>query len=94
MAQRTYATVNLYSPWGGLEREQFGTDTPLYHKQHYTNRGQLYDMRLSTVNDGAIGTEAQSLITTRLQTLASATLEPTLTAMSTFNRTGFLITIK
>ncbi len=48
---RTYATVNLYSPWGGLEREQFGTDTPLYHKQRYTNRGQLWDMRLSTVND-------------------------------------------
>ena len=48
---RTYATGILYSKWGGIEREQFGTDIPLYHKQHYTNRGQLWDMRMSTVND-------------------------------------------
>ena len=41
----TVATVTHYSPWGGLEREQFWTDLPLYHKQHYNNRGQLWDMR-------------------------------------------------
>jgi hypothetical protein len=27
------------------------TDTPLYHKEHRNLRGQLYDIRLSTVND-------------------------------------------
>ena len=48
---RTYATITLYSPWGGLRYEQFGTDIPLYHKQAYNNRGMLYDMRASTVND-------------------------------------------
>lgn len=48
---RTYSNITLYSPWGGLSREQFGTNIPLYHKQRYTNRGQLWDMRLSTVDD-------------------------------------------
>ena len=48
---RNYATGILYSIWGGIEREQFGTDTSLYHKQRYTNRGHLFDMRVSTVND-------------------------------------------
>jgi RHS repeat-associated protein len=48
---RTYTTVTLYSPWGGLSREHFGTDTILYHKQYYTNRGQFCDTRVSTVND-------------------------------------------
>ena len=48
---RTYATGITYSPWGGLSREQFGTDIPLYHKQRYTNRGQLWNMAMSTVTD-------------------------------------------
>ncbi|MFL6207996.1 MAG: hypothetical protein ACJ74W_04060 [Pyrinomonadaceae bacterium] len=31
-----------------MQAEQFGTTVPLYHKQHYNVRGQLYDVRLST----------------------------------------------
>ena len=50
---RTYATItkNPTARGEGWNREEFGTDLPLYHKQRYTNRGQLWDMRLSTVND-------------------------------------------
>jgi RHS repeat-associated protein len=48
---RTYAASITYDEWNGLSREQFGTDTPLYHKERRNIRGQLYDMRLSTVND-------------------------------------------
>ena len=50
---RTYATGITYSVWGGLSREQFGTDLFLYHRQHYTNRGQLFDMRVGTTDDGS-----------------------------------------
>jgi RHS repeat-associated protein len=45
---RTYAAGVTYSAFGGVEQEQFGTQTPLYHKLHYNVRGQLSDMRLST----------------------------------------------
>jgi RHS repeat-associated protein len=45
----TYATGITYSEFGGLQQEQFGTQTALYHKLHYNVRGQLYDTRLSTV---------------------------------------------
>jgi RHS repeat-associated protein len=45
---RTYSSATTYSVFGGLQEEQFGTQTPLYHKQHYNVRGQLYDVRLST----------------------------------------------
>ena len=45
--QRTYSTGVSYSPYG-MEQEQFGTQTPLYHKLHYNVRGQLYDVRVST----------------------------------------------
>ena len=48
---RTYAGSITYDEWNGLSREQFGTDTSLYHKEKRNIRGQLYDMRLSTVND-------------------------------------------
>ena len=48
---RTYAGSISYDEWNGLSREQFGTDLSLYHKEHRNIRGQLYDMRLSTVND-------------------------------------------
>jgi RHS repeat-associated protein len=48
---RTYMTAIAFDDSGRMTREQFGTDTALYHKQHWNNRGQLYDMRLSTVND-------------------------------------------
>src|SRR4029078_13142640 len=48
---KTYSTSIEYSPFGGLSREQFGTNTPLYHKSFYNIRGQLFDKRLSSVND-------------------------------------------
>lgn len=48
---RTYANNLTYSPFGGLTREDFGTNTPLYHKSFYNVRGQLFDTRLSSVND-------------------------------------------
>lgn len=46
---RTYADEFQYTASGGLQQEKFGTDTPLYHKQRSNQRGQLWDMRLSTV---------------------------------------------
>ncbi|HKU77549.1 MAG TPA: LamG-like jellyroll fold domain-containing protein [Pyrinomonadaceae bacterium] len=49
--QRTYATGVTYNLWGAIGREQFGTDTALYHKSFYNIRGQLFDTRLSSVND-------------------------------------------
>jgi RHS repeat-associated protein len=48
---RTYATGIAYDEAGRMSREQFGTQTPLYHKHRYNVRGQLWDVRLSTVND-------------------------------------------
>jgi len=46
---RTYATGIGYDPASRLQQEQFGTTTALHHKLHYNVRGQLYDVRLSTV---------------------------------------------
>ena len=48
---RTYSTNISYSSLGGLTWEQFGTNTLLYHKLFYNSRGQLFDTRLSSVND-------------------------------------------
>jgi RHS repeat-associated protein len=48
---RTYSAGILYSPFGGIVKEQFGTNTALYHKSFYNIRGQLFDTRLSSVND-------------------------------------------
>jgi len=48
---RTYMTALAFDDSGRMIREQFGTDTPLYNKRHYNVRGQLYDIRLSSVND-------------------------------------------
>lgn len=50
-SSRTYATGISYSPFGGVEREQYGTTTPLYHKTFYNIRGQMFDTRVSSVND-------------------------------------------
>ncbi len=50
-ALRTYATGIAYDAASRLSREQFGTQVPLYHKHRYNVRGQLWDVRLSTVND-------------------------------------------
>ncbi|MDT7540601.1 MAG: hypothetical protein QOE33_505 [Acidobacteriota bacterium] len=46
---RTYARGLSYDEASRLRQEQFGTQTPLYHKLHYNVRGQLYDVRLSSV---------------------------------------------
>lgn len=48
--QRTYSTGVTYDEFGGIRQEQFGTQTPLYNKLHYNVRGQLYDVRLSSVS--------------------------------------------
>ena len=48
---RTYSTNVSYSPFGGISKEQFGTTTPTYHKAFYNIRGQLFDTRVSSVND-------------------------------------------
>jgi RHS repeat-associated protein len=50
---RTYANDFSYSSFGGLQQEKFGTDTAIYHKQRFNARGQLWDMRASTVSFGA-----------------------------------------
>lgn len=48
---RTYMTAPTFDDAGRMIREQFGTDIPLYNKRHYNQRGQLYDMRLSSINN-------------------------------------------
>ena len=48
---RTYSTGAVYSSLGSLLKEQFGTNTPVYHKVHYNSRAQICDVRASTVND-------------------------------------------
>jgi RHS repeat-associated protein len=48
---RTYSTGILYSPFGGIKIEQFGTDTAVYNKLQYNIRGQLWDVRVSTGAD-------------------------------------------
>ncbi len=53
---RTYATAILYSPLGGMTKEQFGTDTAIYNKLFYNSRGQLAEIRESTSYTGATDT--------------------------------------
>ena len=45
---RTYSTGMIYSPLGGMAKEQFGTDTALYSKSFYNSRGQLSEIRVGT----------------------------------------------
>ncbi len=49
--QRTYATGITYSQWNTLSMEQFGTNAPLYSKHKYNIRGQVFDIRASSMND-------------------------------------------
>lgn len=49
--QRTYSSGTIYSQWGSLFMEKFGTQTPLYHKLQYNIRGQLWDVRVATGSD-------------------------------------------
>ncbi len=51
--QRMYASELEYSSANGLQQEKFGTTTPIYHKQRYNVRGQLWDIRVSTASFSA-----------------------------------------
>ena len=53
---RNYASGILYSPTGGLAKEQFGTSTPVYNKLFYNSRGQLAEVRVSTSYTGPADT--------------------------------------
>jgi RHS repeat-associated protein len=55
-ATRTYTTGILYSAIGHLEKEQFGTTTPVYNKLFYNSRGQLAEIRASTSYTGPTDT--------------------------------------
>ena len=48
---RTYSSAIIYDESSRITREQFGTQTPLYHKQRFNVRGQLWNVRLSSVGD-------------------------------------------
>jgi hypothetical protein len=50
---RTYSSGMLYSPVGGLVKEQFGTTIPIYNKLFYNSRGQLAEIRESTSYTGS-----------------------------------------
>jgi hypothetical protein len=47
---RTYATGIIYSPFGGMTKEQFGTSTAVYSKLFYDSRGPLSEIRESTTS--------------------------------------------
>jgi RHS repeat-associated protein len=51
---RNYSTGIVYSPLGGMTKEQFGTDTPVYSKSFYNSRGQLSEIMASTSYTGPI----------------------------------------
>lgn len=46
--QRTYSTGIVYDESGGMSREQYGTQTPLYNRRFYNSRGQVAEVRLGT----------------------------------------------
>ncbi|HBB89635.1 MAG TPA: hypothetical protein DC047_18670 [Blastocatellia bacterium] len=46
--QKTYASEILYSPFGSMTKEKFGTDTVIYNKLFYNSRGQLAEIRESS----------------------------------------------
>ncbi|HEY9284576.1 MAG TPA: hypothetical protein VIP46_14060, partial [Pyrinomonadaceae bacterium] len=54
-AARTYADQISYDEAGRVREERFGTQTSLYHKLQYNARGQLFDVRLSTVPSAVSG---------------------------------------
>jgi RHS repeat-associated protein len=47
--ERGYALGMSYDEAGRMLEEKYGTLTPLYHKLRYNVRGQLFDVRLSTL---------------------------------------------
>src|SRR5207237_695014 len=42
---RNYSTGIVYSPFGGMSQERFGTTTAIYNKLFYNMRGQLGEIR-------------------------------------------------
>ncbi len=55
---RTYSSGMVYSPTGGMAKEQFGTNTPVYNKHFYNSRGQLAEIRASTSYTGPTDTNS------------------------------------
>jgi RHS repeat-associated protein len=54
---RTYTSGIVYSPFGGITKEQFGTTTTsIYNKLFYNSRGQLAEIRESTSYTGPTDT--------------------------------------
>lgn len=51
-ANRNYSTEVLYSPFGGIVKEKFGTTIPIYNKLFYNSRGQLAEIREGTTYTG------------------------------------------
>ena len=47
-AGKIYSSSILYSPFGGIAKEQFGTATPIYNKLFYNSRAQLAEIYEST----------------------------------------------
>jgi RHS repeat-associated protein len=59
---RSYSSAITYDEQGGMKHEQFGTQTPLYHRRHYNVRGQLFDIRLSSDASNEWGGERGALV--------------------------------
>jgi RHS repeat-associated protein len=51
-ASLPYSTDIKYSPFGGMTKEGFGTDTAIYNKLYYNSRGQLAEIREGTSYTG------------------------------------------
>ena len=47
-AARAYSSGVTYDELGGRNQERFGTETPLYSKRFYNERGQLSEVRVGT----------------------------------------------
>jgi RHS repeat-associated protein len=54
--QKTYASEIVYSPFGAMTKEKFGTDTSIYNKLYYNSRGQLSEIRETTSDAGSSDT--------------------------------------
>jgi RHS repeat-associated protein len=50
---RTYSAGIIYDAGSRMQKEQFGTDTPVYNKLFYNSRGQLAEIRESTSYTGS-----------------------------------------
>jgi RHS repeat-associated protein len=53
---RSYSSGMIYSPFGSMTKEQFGTNTAVFNKLFYNVRGQLAEIRESTSYTGATDT--------------------------------------